>query len=68
MTQRYTFIVQVHPEGVVTLENLGTRERVQVQELATVGAQIEHWLRMPAAAVHPGPGEPSKEPADEERR
>jgi hypothetical protein len=41
---RYTFVVQIHPGGVSTLENLATRERVRVAELATVGAQIERWV------------------------
>jgi hypothetical protein len=43
---RYTFVVQIHPEGISTLENLATRERVQVAEVATVGAQIEQWLQV----------------------
>jgi hypothetical protein len=42
---RYTFVVQVHPDGISTLENLATRERVQVEEVATLGTQIEEWLR-----------------------
>jgi len=41
---RYTFLVQVHVGGISTLENLGTRERIQVTDVATVGAQIEEWL------------------------
>jgi hypothetical protein len=41
---RYTFVVQIHPGGVSTLENLATRERVRVADLATVGAQIERWV------------------------
>jgi hypothetical protein len=41
---RYTFVVQVHPEGISTLENLSTRERVQVPDLPAVGRQIEEWL------------------------
>lgn len=42
--QRYTFVVQVHPEGISTIENLSTNERVQVSEMEEVGPQIERWL------------------------
>lgn len=42
---RYTFVVQVHPDGISTLENLATRERVQIADVAAVGQQIEHWLQ-----------------------
>jgi hypothetical protein len=55
--QRQTFIVQVHPDRVVTLENLGSRERIRVADLATVGAQIERWLDVVgtgAATMNPG--------------
>ncbi len=48
--KRYTFVVQVHPEGISTLENLSTQERVRLDELAAVGPQIERWL-----AEVPGP-------------
>ncbi len=41
---RYTFVVQVHPQGISTLENLSTHERVSLPELAAVGPQIELWL------------------------
>ena len=41
---RYTFVVQVHPAGISTLENLSTRERIQVVDLSAVGRQIEEWL------------------------
>jgi hypothetical protein len=68
VAQRHTFIVQVHPEGLATLENLATRERVQVHELASVGAQIERWLRAPAAAEQPRSGSPGDETESEERR
>jgi hypothetical protein len=52
---RYTFVVQVHPDGLSTLENLSTHERIQVSDLATVGPQIEEWLGRltTAAAVTP---------------
>ena len=42
--KRYTFVVQVHREGISTLENLSTHECIRLQELAAVGAQIERWL------------------------
>jgi hypothetical protein len=41
---RYTFVVQIHPDGPSTLENLSTHERIRVSDLATVGPQIERWL------------------------
>jgi hypothetical protein len=41
---RYTFVVQIHPDGPSTLENLSTQERVRVTDLAAVGPQIEEWL------------------------
>jgi hypothetical protein len=41
---RFTFVVQVHPEGICTLENLSTNERVQISDLGTVGLQIQRWL------------------------
>jgi hypothetical protein len=41
---RYTFVVQVHPEGISTLENLSTQERVLIADLETVGPQIQVWL------------------------
>jgi hypothetical protein len=50
---RHTFVVQVHPDGPTTLENLSTRERVRVTDLAAVGPQIEQWLDGLAAAVVP---------------
>jgi hypothetical protein len=48
---RYTFVVQVHPDGPTTLENLSTHERVRVTDLTAVGPQIEQWLDGVAAAV-----------------
>jgi hypothetical protein len=51
---RYTFVVQVHPDGISTLENLGTHERVQVSDLAAVGLQIERWLAGLGAARQDG--------------
>jgi hypothetical protein len=42
---RYTFVIQVHPSGPSTLENLSTQERVRIADLGAVGPQIERWLR-----------------------
>src|SRR4051812_35852831 len=41
---RFTFVVQVHPEGIATLENLGTQERIRISDFEAVGPQIETWL------------------------
>jgi hypothetical protein len=41
---RHTFVIQVYPEGISTLENLSTQERVEVSALAAVAPQIETWL------------------------
>ena len=45
---RYTFVVQVHPDGISTLENLVTHERVRITDLDEIGARIEFWLRAEA--------------------
>jgi hypothetical protein len=47
--KRHTFVVQVHSHGPSILENLSTRERVPVSDLAVVGPQIERWLAALAA-------------------
>jgi hypothetical protein len=41
---RYTFLVQIHPEGIATLENLSTHERVRLADLTEIGPLIEGWL------------------------
>lgn len=41
---RYTFVVQVHPGGITTLENLSTHERIPITDLTAVGSEIEKWL------------------------
>jgi hypothetical protein len=41
---RYTFVIQIHSDGVSTLENLSTHERVPVSDMSAVGPQIERWL------------------------
>lgn len=63
--QRYTFVVQVHPEGISTLENLSTHERVRIFEPTEVGPLIEKWLEDSAqasadagAAALPSPEKP----------
>lgn len=42
--RRHTFIVQVHSGGVSTVENLRTRQRVRIEDLARLGTQIERWV------------------------
>lgn len=59
---RSTFVIQVHRGGVTTLENLSTRERIRVRELATVGTQIERWLETVETEPDPAPAE--GEPVD----
>jgi hypothetical protein len=54
---RYTFVVQVHPDGISTLENLSTRERVNVTAMAEVGPQIERWLEAPQLSPAPARSE-----------
>jgi hypothetical protein len=55
---RYTFVVQVHPDGLSTLENLSTHERIRVSDLGTVGPQIEQWLEgLTSAAAHQAGGD-----------
>jgi hypothetical protein len=53
---RFTFVVQVQPDGPSTLENLSTQERVRVSDLATVGPQIERWLQ--SLTTEPDPATP----------
>ncbi len=60
--KRYTFVIQIHPEGISTLENLSTQERIQIPELSMVGQQIESWLatapgevRSAQVSSEPGP-------------
>jgi hypothetical protein len=50
---RHTFVIQVHAEGPCTLENLSTRERVPVSDMAAVGPQIERWLAAVPSRVEP---------------
>ena len=55
---RYSFVVQVHPDGVSTLENLATRERVRIAGLDEVGPQIERWLaELPVDELLPAAGQ-----------
>ena len=65
---RFTFVVQVHPEGICTLENLSTHERVRISDLGTVGGQIERWLaeqREPRPLPDPDSGTAPLESAPE---
>lgn len=52
---RFTFVVQVHPNGISTLENLSTHERVGVSDLAAIGPQIERWLAEQHELMSPPP-------------
>jgi hypothetical protein len=70
---RHTFVIQIYPEGISTLENLSTRERVQVSGLAAVGPQIEAWLDALADnhAISPRPygrGTPTPPPREGTRK
>lgn len=68
---RFTFVVQVHPEGISTLENLSTHERVRVSDLAAIGPQIERWLAEQADAKTrrpPGNEQAPRESAPESAR
>lgn len=54
---RFTFVVQVHPDGISTLENLATQERIRISDLGSVGPQIERWLaEQPEATPRPPAG------------
>lgn len=44
LMDRFTFVVQIHPEGLSTLENVSSAERVRIAELDEVGPQIQRWL------------------------
>jgi len=59
---RYTFVVQVHPDGLSTLENLSTHERVRITNLAELGPQIELWLEDQASSAPVEPDETRKAP------
>jgi hypothetical protein len=43
---RYTFIVQIQPDGPSTVENLSTQERVRIADAGEVGPQIERWVEL----------------------
>jgi hypothetical protein len=68
---RFTFVVQVHPDGVSTLENVSTEERVAIDDLEAVAPQIRGWLEslaggMPASRASsrrpPAPTPPPRSP------
>jgi hypothetical protein len=44
--KRYTFVVQIQPDGPSTIENLSTQERVRITDLSEVGPQIESWVEL----------------------
>jgi len=41
---RYTFVIHIHPDGISTLENLSTQERIRLTELTEIGPRIERWM------------------------
>lgn len=48
MAPRATYVVSIHePEGTVTVQDVGSGERVRVAGLAEVGDQIAHWRALP---------------------
>jgi hypothetical protein len=51
---RYTFVIQIHPDGISTLENLSTQERIRLGELTEIGPRIERWM---AELARPEPAE-----------
>jgi hypothetical protein len=50
---RYTFVLQIHPGGLSTLENLSTSERIPIADLEAVGPQVERWLAQLPSAPSP---------------
>ena len=61
---RFTFVVQIQPDGPSTLENLSTQERVRIADIAAVGPQIERWLAdLPAPPTHSAPGSDQEGPS-----
>jgi hypothetical protein len=50
---RYTFVLQIHPDGPSTLENLSTHERIGIADLTAVAPQIERWLAELGSPSHP---------------
>jgi hypothetical protein len=52
---RYTFVIQIHPHGISTLENLSTQERIRLGELTEIGPCIERWM---AELARPETAEP----------
>jgi hypothetical protein len=59
---RDTFVLQVHPGGVSTLETVRTRERVRIEGLDSVGAQVERWISDASAQRAPKPVSSDPEP------
>jgi hypothetical protein len=41
---RRSFVVQIHTDGTVIVENLRTRERRSIDDLTSVGNQIATWI------------------------
>jgi hypothetical protein len=49
---RRSFVVQIHADGTVIVENLRTRERRPIDELTSVGDLISTWTDEAAPAVN----------------
>lgn len=64
---RFTFLVQVHPEGISTLENLSTHERIPIPDLEAIGPQIERWLAEQPGATPPRPPDTGTAPRESAR-
>ena len=62
--KRYTFVVQVHPKGISTLENLSTHERVRIGKLEAVGPQIARWLAEAPEGVRPAQSRSEPDPSE----
>jgi hypothetical protein len=51
---RRSFVVQIHADGTVIVENLRTRERRSIDDLASIGDQISTWIDETASPVAGG--------------
>ena len=61
MVPRRTYILSVHEEGQLLLEDVRTRRRVRLSDISEIREQIGRWLEQDRAsqpAARPGPEEP----------
>jgi len=42
--RRRTFVIQIHPDGLTTLENIDTLERVAIGDPQEIPTQVQAWL------------------------